>query len=133
MSSYSEADFCDAEQGLDYVFGYMSGVYGAAFTRHWERVDPDLVRSVWKKEVGKFLTYKPSLDYALQHLPPNMPPSAIAFRNTCNAGPGIPLKPHSMIERQPTQYEKAMGEIEKAKALEKLRQLRKQLGGSDDE
>lgn len=126
MSNYLETDFCDAEEGLDYVFGYMSAVYGASFTRHWERVDPSLVRSVWKKELGKFLTYKPSLDYAMSHLPPNMPPSAIAFRNTCNGGPMIPIKPVVMIERQQTQYEKARSEIAKSEALEKLKELRQQ-------
>ena len=81
MSNYSETDFCTPEQGLDYIFGYMSAVYGASFTRHWEQVEPELVRSVWQKELGRFLTYKPTLDYALSHLPA-MPPSAIAFRKT---------------------------------------------------
>ena len=136
MSNYSENDFCDKEEGLDYIFGYMGAVYGATFTRHWEKVDPSLVRSVWAKELGRFLTYKPSLDYALGHLPPNHPPSAIAFRNTCNAGPQIPAPPNFMITKQPTQYEKAKTEIEKSKALEKLAQLRAELAsrkGFDDE
>lgn len=126
MSNYSENDFCDADEGLDYIFGYMSAVYGASFTRHFERVDTSMVRSVWKKELGKFLTYKPSMDYALSHLPPNMPPSVIAFRNTCNGGPMIPIKPVVMIERQQTQYEKARSEIAKSEALEKLKELRQQ-------
>lgn len=132
MSSYSESDFCDPDEGLDYIFGYMSGVYGSAFTRHWERVDPELVRSVWRRELGRFLTYKPSLDHGLSHLPANMPPSAIAFRGYCNGGPSIPVKPHYMIERQQTQYEKVVGEMEKAKALEKLKELRKHFGGNND-
>lgn len=127
MSSYLETDFCDAEQGLDFIFGYMSAVYGATFTRHWERVDPSLVRSVWAKELGKFLTYRPSLEYALKHLPPNMPPSAIAFRNTCNSGPAIPIKPVVMIEKQQTQYEKARSEIAKSEALQKLKELKEQM------
>lgn len=127
MSNYSETDFCQPEEGLDYIFGYMSAIYGASFTRHWERVDPGLVRSVWGKELGKFLSYKPSLDYALSHLPPNMPPSAIAFRNTCNAGPAIPIKPVVMIEKQQTQYEKARTEMAKSEALQKLRELKEQI------
>lgn len=127
MSNYSETDFCEAEEGLDYIFGYMSAVYGASFTRHWERVDPSLVRSVWKKELGRFLTYKPSLDYALGHLPPSMPPSAIAFRNTCNAGPAIPLKPVMFIEKQQTQYERARTEMAKSEALAKLEELKRDI------
>lgn len=133
MSSYSESDFCQPEVGLDYIFGYMGAVYGASFTRHWEQVDPDLVRGVWTKELGKFLTYKPTLDYALSHLPPNHPPSAIAFRNICNAGPSIPAKPVTMITRQKTQYETARGEIEKSKALERLKELRQQFAGGRDD
>lgn len=127
MSNYSETDFCDKDEGLDYIFGYMGAVYGATFTRHWEKVDPGLVRSVWAKELGRFLTYKPSLDYALGHLPPMHPPSAIQFRNTCNAGPLIPAPPNFFLTKQPTQYEKAKTEIEKAKALEKLAQLRAEM------
>ena len=127
MSNYSETDFCTPEQGLDYIFGYMSGVYGGSFTRHWEQVEPELVRSVWQKELGRFLTYKPLLDYALSHLPPNMPPSAIAFRNTCNAGPAIPVKPVVRIERQQTQYEKARTEMLKSEALAKLKELQRDM------
>jgi len=137
MSNYLETDFCETSQGLDYIFGYMSAVYGASFTRHWEQVDPDLVRSVWEKELGKFLTYKPSLEYALSHLPPNMPPSAIAFKKTCNAGPENPVKPLLRIERQPTQYEKARTEMLKSEALAKLAELKRDMKanisrGSDD-
>ena len=127
MSNYLETDFCEPSEGLDYIFGYMSAVYGASFTRHWEQVDPDLVRSVWQKELGKFLTYKPTLEYALGHLPANMPPSAIAFRKTCNDGPAIPVKPVLRIERQPTQYEKARTEILKSEALAKLAELKRDM------
>lgn len=127
MSNYSETDFCSHDEGLDYIFGYMSAVYGASFTRHWERVDPELVRAVWRKELGKFLTYKPSLDYAMSHLPPNMPPSAIAFRNTCNGGPVIPQKPVVFIEKQQTQYERARAEMAKSEALAKLEELKRDL------
>lgn len=137
MSNYLETDFCEPEEGLDYIFGYMGAVYGASFTRHWAQVDPEMVRSVWQKELGRFLTYKPTLDYALGHLPPAMPPSAIAFRNTCNAGPSIPVKPVLRIERQPTQYEKARTEMLKSEALAKLAELRRDMKanisrGSDD-
>jgi hypothetical protein len=127
MSNYLETDFCQADEGLDYVFGYMGGVYGATFTRHWERVDPEVVRAVWRKELGRMLTYKPTLDYALSHLPANQPPSVIAFRALCNAGPEIPVKPHLQIQKQPTQYEKARSEMRKAEALAKLKELRDQL------
>lgn len=127
MSNYLETDFCSPEQGLDYIFGYMSAIYGASFTRHWEQVEPELVRQVWQKELGRFLTYKPTLEYALTHLPAVMPPSAIAFRNSCNSGPTIPAKPVVRIERQQTQYEKARTEMLKSEALAKLAELKRNM------
>jgi hypothetical protein len=127
MSNYLETDFCEPEQGLDYIFGYMSAAYGASFTRHWEQVEPELVRSVWQKELGNFLTYRPSLEYALALLPPNMPPSAIAFRNACKAGPAIPMKPVVLIEKQQTQYERARAEIVRSEALAKLEELKREM------
>lgn len=127
MSNYLETDFCTPEEGLDYVFGYMSAVYGGAFTRNWEQVEPELVRQVWQKELGRFLTYKPTLEHALSQLPPVMPPSAVAFRNTCNGGPEIPVKPVMRIERQQTQYEKARTEMLKSQALAKLAELKRDM------
>lgn len=92
MLPYSESDFCSQEQGLDYVFGKMSAIYGAAFTRHWEGVDPTLVRQVWQEECGRMLTYKPKLDYAIKFMNPERPPSALAFAKLLNDGPKIPDK-----------------------------------------
>jgi len=89
MSNYSQND-CTQDEGLDYIFGRMSAIYGAAFLRHWERVDLELVRQEWKQQLGRFLTYRPSMDYAIDRLKGEFPPSAITFREYCNAGPNIP-------------------------------------------
>jgi len=90
MSNYSKADFVDVDQGLDYVFVMLGGIYGQAFNRNWEGMDLEVVRQIWKDQIGRFLTYKPSLDYALTRLNGDFPPSAIKFREFCNAGPVIP-------------------------------------------
>lgn len=126
MSSYSETDFCEAGDGLDYIFAVMGAIYGATFTRHFERVDVDVIRQVWTEKLGVFLTYKPTLDYALDNMPAKMPPTALEFRNICRDGPRIPQKPTVLIERQPTEYEKAMTEIKKSEALAKLKELKAQ-------
>jgi len=89
MSNYSQND-CTQDEGLDYIFGRMSAIYGAAFLRHWEGVDLELVRQEWKQQLGRFLTYRPSMDYAIDRLKGEFPPSAITFREFCNAGPNIP-------------------------------------------
>lgn len=88
MSS-SSPDFCTPDEGLDYVFAKLAAIYGGAFFRHWDGAEPTLVRETWKDLVGRFLTYRPSLDYALAHLDSAFPPSALAFRDLCRRGPEI--------------------------------------------
>ncbi len=131
MSNYSsewrEQDFCQVEQGLDYIFARMGAIYGAVFVRHWEGVDHSLIRQVWAEECGRALTYRPKLDYALKHMNPDRPPSALQFAKLLNDGPRIPDKPHTLITRQPTVHEKIATEKAKQEALAKLRELTQQM------
>ena len=120
MSNYSEADFCTQDEGLDYIFGRMMAIFGAPFNRHFDGIDPGLVRSEWKNQLGRFLTYRPSMDYAIGRLEGEYIPSAIKFRNLCNAGPEIPVKPVLQIEKQLTQAQKDIIELHKQKAREWL-------------
>jgi hypothetical protein len=116
MSNYSETDFCTQDEGLDYIFGRMLAIFGASFNRHFDGIDPGFVRDEWKKQIGKFLTYRPSMDFAIEKLDGDFVPSAIKFRNLCNAGPEIPVKPVPQITKQRTQAEIATTELAKAKA-----------------
>ena len=120
MSNYSTADFVDAETGLDYVFVMLGGIYGQAFNRNWEGMDLPVVRQIWKDQIGRFLTYKPSLDYAFTRLNGDFPPSAIKFREFCNAGPNIPRD-----ELQITHNPKPVDPAVVAEAKRKLAELRK--------
>ena len=124
MSAYLETDFCSPDDGLDYIFGRMMAIYGSSFARHFDGVDPGLVRQEWKKQLGTFLTYRPSMDFAIDSLDGNFVPSAIKFRNLCNAGPDIPVKPVPQITRQRTQAEIAATEAAKAKARKLLAELK---------
>jgi hypothetical protein len=121
MSNYSKADFVEADQGLDYVFVMLGGIYGQAFNRNWEGMDLEVVRQIWKDQLGRFLTYKPSLDYAFTRLNGDFPPSAIKFREFCNAGPAIP-RDELQITHNPTPVDPAVV----AEAKRKLAELRKQ-------
>jgi hypothetical protein len=78
------------DDGLDYVFARLSAIFGAAFSRHWDGIEPGLIRQEWKRQLGNFLIHKPSLDYAIDRLDGEFVPSAIKFREYCNAGPAIP-------------------------------------------
>ncbi len=124
MSVYLETDFCKPDDGLDYIFGRMMAIFGSSFARHFEEVDPQLVRQEWKKQLGNFLTYRPSMDFAIDSLDGNFVPSAIKFRNLCNAGPEIPVKPVPQITKQRTQAEIAATEAAKAKAKSLLAELK---------
>jgi len=116
MSNYSINDFCTHEEGLDYIFARMTAIYGATFIRHFEGIDHRLIRREWISQLGRFLTYRPSLDYAINCLDPDFVPSAIKFLILCRNGPHIPTDPaktlfHEKQETNPVSKE----EIEKAK------------------
>jgi hypothetical protein len=96
QNSYSNKS-CTEADGLDYIFAYMGAVYGAAFSRHWDGSDPTTVRAVWEEVVGVHLTSKSTMDYALENLPADFPPSAIAFRNLCIDG----VKKNKKFDRDP--------------------------------
>lgn len=111
----------NSDDGLDYVFARMSAIYGAAFARHWDGIEPNLIRQEWKRQLGKFLTYQPSLDYAIDRLNADFVPSAIKFREFCNAGPSIPRD-----EQQITYNPKPVDPEVVAEAKRKLAELRKE-------
>lgn len=124
---WNQNDFCDADTGFDYVFTKMNATYGAAFANNWKNVDADIIRQTWKEVCGIGLTYRPKMDYALQYMNPDRPPSALAFAKLLNDGPRIPDKPHTMVTRQPTIHEKIATEKAKQEALAKLRELTQQM------
>lgn len=129
MSNYLETDFCTQDQGLDYIFARMMAIFGAPFNRHFDGLDAEFVRQEWKLQLGKFLTYRPSMDFAIAKLDGEFIPSAIKFRNLCNSGPEIPNKPMVQIERKKTLHEQIEADRVKAEGLAKLAELKKQFRG----
>lgn len=123
---WNQNDFCDADSGFEYIFSRMQAIYGARFATHWQMIDPQLVRQEWKNQLGRFLTYRPSMDYAISKLDGEFVPSAIKFRNLCNAGPEIPVKPVLKIEKQLTQQQKDDIKFHR----EKLRQFAQEMKGT---
>lgn len=126
MSDYLASNFCSKEHGLDYIFGKMGAIYGASFTRHFEGVDPNMIRDTWKEILGIYLTHKPHMDFALNYIDKTFPPSAIAFKELCSQAGRIPIKPEATITHQ-----KLDSEIKaEAKAAEEARVKLKQFIGS---
>ena len=89
MSNFLIVDPVKAEDGLDYVFAYMSAAYGNQFVRSFDGVSTDMVRMVWQKELGTYLQSKAVLDYALSNLPTDWPPSVFKFRDICKKSPDV--------------------------------------------
>lgn len=71
------------DEGLDYILTVMSASYGAAFMRHWEGLDFNLVREAWKKNLGKYLIWREALDHALVNMPPRFVPTPMEFHDLC--------------------------------------------------
>jgi hypothetical protein len=67
------------------------------------------------------------MDYALQHMNPDRPPSALAFKKLLSDGPRIPDKPETLITKQPTIHEQIAAAAAKEKALAMLREMTKQM------
>ena len=126
MSNLLKTDFCSEDDGLDYIFSRMSAIFGAHFHRHFDGLSPEAIRHEWKLQLGKFLTYRPSMDFAIAKLDGEFIPSAIKFRNLCNAGPEIPVKSLPRLERKPTLHEQMQTDKAKTEALAKLADLKSQ-------
>jgi len=129
MSNYSDDNFCSQDDGLDYIFTKMSAIFGATFTRHFDGVESSIVRETWKEQIGGFLTYKPSMDFALDHLNSEFIPSAIKFRELCNSGPSIPLRGVVQIEHNPTPVDPEELKRVREEGLRKLKELRNTFKG----
>ena len=82
--------FCDQESGFEYVFARLNAIYGASFVRHWDGIDPKMIRQEWINQLGVYLTYRPIMDYAINCCSPDYPPSALKFKDLCRNGPSIP-------------------------------------------
>lgn len=126
-NAYREEDFGTADHGIQYLFYRMKIIYGAAFDRNWDGVPEADIRDYWIEQLGKYLTYKPSIDYALTHMHRTHVPSMLAVLDLMRNGPRIPEKPIPRIEREPSQYEKARTQIAKDRALERMRELMTEL------
>lgn len=122
------SNFCDSDYGFDYIFGRMNAIYGNDFARKWDGIDPMLIRNEWKQTLGRFLTYKPCMDYALEHIPEDRPPSSLLFNKICQGGPSIPTNTDKQIVYEGKKYT----ESAKQQALKDLEALKRSFGAKID-
>lgn len=126
---YNESDFCTKEAGIQYVFTMFSVIYGAKFANHWGNVDVNAVMETWKEMLGKHLTYKPSLKWAIQNLAPSsFVPTPMMFLDLCKQAGRIPVKPEATLTHQKTKAEIEAGAKMREEALAKIRQFKQGFG-----
>jgi hypothetical protein len=120
---YKESDFCTKEDGILYVFKMFSIIYGARFTSHWGEMNVNSVMDVWKNMIGNYLTYRPTIDFALKNLDSSgFVVTPMAFIELCKQAPRIPVKPERTITHQPTQQEMIKNAKAKEEAIAKIRE-----------
>lgn len=65
---------------IDKIFDKLTLVYGQSFLRRWADIDLNAVKSDWGHELAGFENFPAGIAYALEHLPPERPPTVLEFR-----------------------------------------------------
>lgn len=72
---------------VDRIFDKLTLVYGQSFLRRWVDVDMAAVKADWAHELAGFAQHPSSIGWALQHLPPEKPPTVLEFRLLARKAP----------------------------------------------
>ncbi len=97
---------------VDRIFAKLALAYGAEVARKWEGLNMDDVKSDWAQELGGLSGE--SIAHALQHLPPDRPLTAMAFRALSLGAPLPKVAKLPAPVADPAVMRKALGSIERA-------------------
>ena len=108
-------------QAVDRLFSRLTMTYGPAFTRTFEGLELNEVKSLWAHELAFYCTQDRMIDvaWALENLPERAP-NIIEFRNLCRKAPAreLPKLPEPKADLERLRKELArLGEI-KVKAMQ---------------
>ena len=124
MRDYKESDFCTQEEGIKYVFKMFSIIYGSKITNHWGGMNINVVMETWRGMIGNYLTYRPSLDFALKNLDSKgFITNPMAFKDLCAQAGRIPVKPEATLTHQKTQEKLRVDAKAKEEALQKIKEF----------
>ena len=70
---------------VDRIHARLLVRYGATWIRKWEGVPMEAVKADWAETLSGL--GQDAILHALDHLPTDMPPNALQFRDLCRAGP----------------------------------------------
>jgi len=86
---------------VEKIFQKLSLVYGRDFLSRWEGQELPSVMADWSRELAGFADQPDAIAYALQHLPPEKPPTVLQFRALCNLRPDKALPALPAPESKP--------------------------------
>ena len=69
------------------IFEILGHRYGQQFLRRWDGLEMMKVHLEWAVELGRFRSRPDCIQYALEHLPADKPPTLGEFRALCNSAP----------------------------------------------
>ena len=72
---------------VDSLFTRLAIRYGDDWIRKWNGVDIKLVKADWAHELGGFHAAPEAIAHALEHMPPDHPPTVTQFRTLCCGAP----------------------------------------------
>ena len=82
----SEAKPCLSEQQAKTIIARLQLAYGKTFTDKWQDVPQDALIADWAQRLGAYAGDDEAVAYALEHLPPSFPPTAMEFAELCERG-----------------------------------------------
>lgn len=82
----SEAKPCLSEQQAKTIIARLQLAYGKTFTDKWQDVPQDALIADWAQRLGAYASDDEAVAYALEHLPPAFPPTAMEFAELCERG-----------------------------------------------
>jgi hypothetical protein len=72
------------EDYLNYIFTYLAGAFGSAFTAKWEKTDPEAMKAVWGEMLNRYSDQPDAIKGALKEaVELQFPPSAGEFLAMC--------------------------------------------------
>lgn len=72
------------EDYLNYIFTYLAGAFGSAFTAKWEKTDPEAMKAVWGEMLNRYSDQPDAIKGALKEAAElQFPPNAGEFLALC--------------------------------------------------
>jgi hypothetical protein len=86
---------------VERIFQKLAVRYGVAFTSRWQGIDPELVKTDWAEQLGRFMNEPKRIAFALDNLPIDRPPTVGQFAEIASQMPTFTSIPVIEGKREP--------------------------------